>query len=83
MIISKLPIVLPARGPVSCDDVRVPEESMPLIAPVGAPFILGLNKPATTGPFSPRLPMWMWAPVTPSHVFKMQFIVYYLLMSYM
>ena len=64
-MISKLPIVLPTNGPVSSDEVRVPEESRPLIAPVGRPFILGLNKPATTGPFSPGLPMWMWAPVTP------------------
>jgi hypothetical protein len=57
MITSRLSIVLPASGPVSCDEVRVPAESRPLIAPVGGPFILGLNKPATTGPFSPCIPM--------------------------
>jgi len=65
MITSRLSIVLPASGPVSCVEVRVPAESSPLIAPVGGPLMLGLNKPATTGPFSPCLPMWMWAPVTP------------------
>jgi hypothetical protein len=59
MITSRLSIVLPANGPVSSDDVIVPAESNPLIGPVGGPFILGLNKPATTGPFSPPLPMWM------------------------
>ncbi len=50
---------------MSSDEVRVPAESRPLTAPVGGPLILGLNKPATTGPFSPCLPMWIWAPATP------------------
>ena len=39
MIISKLSIVLPASGPVSCNEVRVPAESKSLIAPVGGPLM--------------------------------------------
>jgi len=52
MITSRLSIVLPTSGPVSCDEVRVPAESKPLIAPVGGPLLLGLNKLAIIGPFS-------------------------------
>jgi hypothetical protein len=51
-----------------------------LIVPVGGPLILGLNKPATTGPFSPTA-----LDVSSNktfHVLKIQFIVYCLLVSY-
>jgi hypothetical protein len=40
MIISKLSIVLHASGPVSCDEVRLPTESKPLITPVGGYALL-------------------------------------------
>ncbi len=53
-------IDLPFRGPSNLSAVILPWTNAPFTE-----SLLPLNNVATTGPFSPTLPEWMWACVTP------------------
>ena len=81
IIITRLPIALPVSGPVSLDDVRVPAVSSPLTVPVGGPLIPGLNKVDTNWSIFTLFPDVNVGSSNTFHVFKIQLIVYCLLMS--